>query len=75
MIFFYMIQIEEGITEEWCRPKEGFSDDVDEDADFQTTHFGMNSIDRLIGQIGEKEMLPHISDTIQNLIANEDWRY
>lgn len=74
MTFFYMIQIEEDITEEWQRPKEGFNDDIDEDADFETTRFGMSSINRLISTVGDKEVLPVISALVQQLLSSSDWR-
>jgi hypothetical protein len=52
MIFFYMIEIEDEITEEWKKPAEGYSEDFEEGDDFETTNFGMTSIDRLIACVG-----------------------
>lgn len=54
MIFFYMIEIDEEITDEWKRPAEGYSEDFEEGDDFETTNFGMTSVDRLIASVGEK---------------------
>lgn len=75
MIFFHMIQIDQEITEEWKKPAEGFNDDFEEDEDCETTRFGMNAIDRLIAALGEKELLPVLSVTVQQLLENPDWRY
>ena len=61
IIFYHMVQIDSEIEKDWETPKEGFNDDFDEDDDFETTRFGINSIDRLISSIGEKESLPIIS--------------
>ena len=46
------------------KPIEGFNEDIEEDEDFETTRFGMHSIDRLISSIGEKELLPILSSTV-----------
>lgn len=35
----------------------------------------MGAIDRLIYTVGEEEMLPILSATIQQLLTNKDWRY
>jgi hypothetical protein len=48
MIFIHMIDIEEEVENSWKNPVEGFDEDIEDDADFETTRFGMNSIDRLI---------------------------
>ncbi len=48
---------------------------MEDDEDFETTRFGMGAIDRLIYTIGEEEMLPILSATILQLLANQDWRY
>lgn len=47
-----MIEIDTEIDDEWKKPPEGFDEDIEEDADFETTRFGMSAIDRLIGHIG-----------------------
>lgn len=75
MIFFHMIEISEEITESWMKPDEGYNDDMEDDEDFETTRFGMGAIDRLIYTIGEEELLPILSATIEQLLANADWRY
>lgn len=75
MIFKHMIEIDEEITEEWKQPAEGFNEDVEEDADFETTRFGMNAIDRIIDSIGDKETLPILSATVEKLLQHSDWRY
>lgn len=75
MIFKHMIEIDDEITDEWKHPAEGFNEDIEEDADFETTRFGMNAIDRLIDSIGDKEVLPVLSATVQKLLQHSDWRY
>lgn len=35
----------------------------------------MSSIDRLIECIGQKEMLPVLSPTVNQLLSHKDWRY
>lgn len=57
------------------KPKEGFNEDFEDDEDFQTTRFGMSSIDRLIGSVGSTEMLPVLSNIVQGLLTHNDWRY
>lgn len=52
MIFFYMIEIDEEITDEWKKPAEGYSEDFEEGDDYETTNFGMTSVDRLIACVG-----------------------
>lgn len=77
MIFYHMIDIDEEIDDDWKVPPEGFSEDIEDDSDFevyiiflyiQTTRFGMGAIDRIIGSIGEKEMLPIVSEKVQTLL-------
>jgi len=75
MIFYHMVEISDEITEEWKRPVEGYNEDMEDDEDFETTRFGMGAIDRLIYVIGEEEMLPILSSTIEKLLQNNDWRY
>jgi hypothetical protein len=72
MIFIHMIDIDSEVTDSWRTPEEGYTDDDD---DFETTKFGMNSIDRLICAVGDKEVLPLLSASIQKLLAHDDWRY
>ena len=35
----------------------------------------MGAVDRLIYTIGEEEMLPILSATIENMLVKNDWRY
>lgn len=48
---------------------------MEDDEDFETTRFGMGAIDRIIFSIGDKEIMPILSNTIKNLLAHPDWRY
>lgn len=75
MIFSQMILIEDEIEEEWMKPKEGYNEDFEEDSDLEVVRFGMNAVDRLISAIGEKDALPVLSQLVQSLLQNEDWRY
>lgn len=59
-----MVEIDDEITDEWKNPAEGYNEDMEDDADFETTRFGMGAIDRLIYVIGEEELLPVLSATI-----------
>ena len=65
-----MIEIDEEITDEWKKPQEGFNEDIEDDADFETTRFGMNSIDRIIDTVGDKEILPVLSKTVEKLLLH-----
>lgn len=35
----------------------------------------MGAIDRIIFSIGDKEVLPILSNAIKNLLSQPDWRY
>lgn len=73
-IFRLMIDIDEDIDDDWLQPKEGFRADEDEEEEDQV-HFGKNIIDRLVGAVGEKKMLPLLSALCGNSLAdNMDWR-
>lgn len=63
-----MIDIDQDISDEWKQPSEGFSENIEEDGDFETTRFGMNAIDRLIDSVGDKEVLPILSATVEKLL-------
>ncbi|CAM6006157.1 unnamed protein product [Sphagnum balticum] len=52
-----------------------YNEDLEDDDDFETTRFGMGAIDRLIYTIGDEELLPILSATIEKLLAENDWRY
>lgn len=75
MIFLHMIQIENTVPEEWKNPPEGYNEDSEEKGDFETTQFGMDAIDRLIAAVGEQELLPLLSMTVEKMLASADWRY
>ncbi|EGR31191.1 hypothetical protein IMG5_116170 [Ichthyophthirius multifiliis] len=75
LIFSHMIEIDQEVTDEWKQPPEGFNEDIEEDADFETTRFGMNAIDRIIDSVGDKETLPILSQTVEKLLQHADWRY
>lgn len=75
MVFTHMIDISDDITDEWKAPPPGYNEDMEDDEDFETTRFGMGAIDRLIYVIGEEELLPILSATIERLLQNNDWRY
>jgi hypothetical protein len=75
MIFFHMVEIGDELPEDWQKPPEGYNEEMEDDEDFETTRFGMGAIDRLIYAIGEDEVLPILSATIEKLLQNPDWRY
>lgn len=56
-------------------PPEGFVDDDEEEAECEKTRDGMNNINIIIENIGEKETLPLIYERIQSLLQSTDWRY
>lgn len=65
MIFMHMIDIDQEITQEWNSPPEGYNDDIQEDADLEVVRFGMSAVDRLISTIGQKILLPILSNIVQ----------
>ena len=70
-----MIDIDSDIDETWCRPKEGFRQEEDEEDDDGVT-FGKTCVDRLVASIGEEIMLPLLSHLVQTTLSNnDDWRY
>ncbi len=42
-------------------PPEGFNEDTEDDADFETTRFGMDCIDKLISSLSLKEVMPSLN--------------
>jgi hypothetical protein len=73
-IFKLMIDIDEDISAEWLKPKEGFQQEGDEEEDHVS--FGKSCVDRLVSSIGEEKMLPLIGTLVMNTISNDsDWRY
>lgn len=74
MVFTHMMDIEEEISDEWKKPSEGYNEQMEDDEDFETTRFGMGAIDRIIYSVGDKEVLPILSNSIKNLLAQPDWR-
>ena len=63
LIFKIMIDIDSDIDESWCRPKEGFRQEEDEEDDDGVT-FGKTCVDRLVASIGEEIMLPLLSHLV-----------
>jgi len=61
MIFHHMVEIEDEVSESWMCPPEGYNEDMEDDADFETTRFGMGAIDRLIYSVGEEEIMGILS--------------
>ncbi len=68
------MNIESGVDESWEKPKEGFDENFDEDSDFEIVRHGMSCIDRLTRCLGEKIMIPSLSNTISSLFQLPDWR-
>lgn len=66
IIFYNMVQIDSEIDPEWANPKEGFSDALESgEADTDETSNGIQCIDRLMGAVGEKAMLPTLGVLVQ----------
>ena len=74
ILFYHMVDIEEKIEPSWERPREGFNYDDMSDSDYEAVLFGMNSIDKMIGSIGEKHVLPTLSLLVQTMMEKNDWR-
>ena len=62
-IFKLMIDIDEDITAEWLRPKEGFKDkENSDDLDCEdNVDFGKGCIDKIISAVGDTICLPLLS--------------
>lgn len=69
-----MVEIEEGVEPSWENPPEGFSAELENEADYEAVFFGTTSIDKLIGSIGEKQVLPILSVLVQVMMEKDDWR-
>lgn len=63
-----MVDIEKEIESDWLSPKEGFSEEIEEDSDFESVRFGMNTIDKIIESVGDKETLPALWAIIGKLL-------
>ena len=74
ILFYHMVDIEEKIDPFWERPEEGFNSDLENDSDYEQVLFGTTSIDKLIGSIGEKHVLPILSLLVQTMMEKNDWR-
>ena len=75
MIFYQMIFINEEITEEWTNPPNGFNDSIENDEEYDSIRFGMHSIDRILTNIDDKQVLLFISEMVQKMFQHNDWRY
>ena len=72
-IFELMIDIDEDISADWLRPKEGFTG---EEEDEDNVGFGKQAVDRLVASVGDEKMLPLVGQLVTNTMANDsDWRY
>ena len=77
-IFKLMIDIDNEITDDWLKPKEGFKDkeNVDDMDCEDNVDFGKGCIDKIISAVGDTICLPLMSTIVQNTISNDsDWRY
>jgi hypothetical protein len=73
-IFKLMIDIDQDIPQEWLSPKEGFTQEGDEDDDHVA--FGKTCVDRMVSSVGDGIMLPLIGTLVMNTISNDqDWRF
>lgn len=74
LIFTHMIDIESEILPEWASPPDGFNEENEEEDDQKIIKFCMNCIDRLIAHVGNKVMLPHLSDCVAKMLNSDDWK-
>merc|ERR1712048_717860 len=74
LIFTHMIDIESEILPEWANPPDGFNEENEEEDDQKIIKFCMNCIDRLIAHVGNKVMLPHLSDCVAKMLNSDDWK-
>ena len=76
LIFKLMIDIDQDIEDEWCKPKEGFKDQDDGDEGEDNVNFGKGCIDKIISAVGDEICLPLLSVIVNKTLENDaDWRY
>lgn len=63
IIFKLMIDIDADIDESWCKPREGFKADEEEEEE-DSVHFGKQCVDRIVSSVGEDTILPLISTLV-----------
>jgi len=70
-----MIDIDPDIDEDWLKPVEGFKDNNDGENDQEdNVNFGKGCIDKIISAVGDEICLPYLSQIVNTMIGNEDWR-
>lgn len=74
LIFKNMIEIEDEVDEEWMSPPAGFNDDMEEDDDQRVIKLGLDFIDRLIGILGSEKMIPFLSNYINTMLKDPNWK-
>ena len=74
MIFFMMMELDDEVDEEWKSPPDGFNDDLEEDDDQRLIKMGMDFIDRLITHIGKEYMLKFLSEVVNKMLFDQNWK-
>ncbi|EGR33015.1 hypothetical protein IMG5_063560 [Ichthyophthirius multifiliis] len=71
-----MVNINQIISDEWKVPKEGFSEDLENDSDFEIIRFGINQIDKIIEFGGKDICLQILISLVEKMLSfSQDWRY
>lgn len=74
LIFMMMMDIDNDVDEDWKSPPDGFNDDLEEDDDQKLVKLGMDYIDRLITHIGKDFMLKFLSQTVNKMLVDPNWK-
>jgi len=74
MIFMMMMEVDDEVDEEWKSPPDGFNDDLEEDDDQRLIKMGMDFIDRLITHIGKEYMLKFLSEVVNKMLFDPNWK-
>lgn len=74
MVFLLMMDIEDDVEDDWKSPPDGFNDDLEEDDDQKFIKLGMDYIDRLITHIGKEFMLKFLSQIVNKMLVDTNWK-
>lgn len=74
MIFMMMMEVEDEVDDHWKSPPDGFNDDLEEDDDQKLIKTGMDFIDRLITHIGKEYMLKFLSEVVNKMLFDANWK-
>lgn len=74
MIFMMMMEVDDEVDDDWKSPPDGFNDDLEEDDDQRLIKMGMDFIDRLITHIGKEFMLKFLSEVVNKMLFDANWK-